>query len=246
MRIHLPSKGRGRGSREVCWTRRPMRTNLPIRSQGDASILKYYESHKRRLRTKPAIRNQGDASRPESCKPHKRCPLRIHRPFKGQGRGSRKAFWTRRPSRTSLATRSQGDASRPEYCKLLRTRHKRLLLSQFGGVCGSHRGDASSACSSANTEASAEANRGDASSACTEADTNHTQNRQSLIYRLHREVRTAARLVLLQQSQKSKPRAKSNKEKPEATIKHTIEYIIKASNLPPGEQALLPKQAPEH
>ena len=175
MRIHLPSKGRGRGSREVCWTRRPMRTNLPIRSQGDASILKYYESHKRRLRTKPAIRNQGDASRPESCKPHKRCPLRIHRPFKGQGRGSRKAFWTRRPSRTSLATRSQGDASRPEYCKLLRTRHKRLLLSQFGGVCGSHRGDASSACSSANTEASAEANRGDASSACTEADTNHTQ-----------------------------------------------------------------------
>ena len=41
---------------------------------------------------------------------------------------------------------------------------------------------------------------------------------------------------------KSKPKAKTKEEKPEATIKHTIEEIIKASNLPLGEQALLPKK----
>ena len=147
-----------------------------------------------------AIRRQGDASKPESCTSHKRRPLLTNPSFKGQDRGSRKAFWMRRPLQTNLAIRSQGDASRLESCKshkrrlkrlllatrsrsvasglesykLQRTRLKRLLLSQSGRVCAAKRGDATSACSSASPEASAEANRGDASSACARADSNRT------------------------------------------------------------------------
>ncbi|MFM7984174.1 MAG: hypothetical protein ACKPKO_33110, partial [Candidatus Fonsibacter sp.] len=41
---------------------------------------------------------------------------------------------------------------------------------------------------------------------------------------------------------RAKPRSKAKDEKPEASVKNTIDKIIESSKLPPGQQALLPKR----
>ncbi|MFM7981634.1 MAG: hypothetical protein ACKPKO_20185, partial [Candidatus Fonsibacter sp.] len=62
--------------------------------------------------------------------------MRIHLPFKEEGRGSRETFWTRRLSPSGSATDPGGDASRLETCKSHKRLLKRLLLKQFGRVRG--------------------------------------------------------------------------------------------------------------